>query len=98
MFWSLRNSDPYKALSFDRLHTNHLGLFKDHLWRETKQAVQEMGRSAVGKVEDQSVQTLSDTGTLAYITHKGQTFSSVAQSLPLQSWCYGNNIFRWFNI
>jgi len=52
LFWSLRDSDPYKALSFDRLHTNHLGLFK-HLWDEVKRIAKEMGRSAQAQVDGQ---------------------------------------------
>ena len=31
VFWKLENSDPYRALSFDRLHAFHLGLFEDHI-------------------------------------------------------------------
>jgi hypothetical protein len=52
MFWSFQNSDPYRALSFDRLHSNHLGLFK-HLWGEAKQMLEEMGRKAQSQVDDQ---------------------------------------------
>jgi len=55
VFWSLGNSDPYKALSFDRLHTNNLGMFGDHLWKVMKQIVKAMGRLALGIVEDQYV-------------------------------------------
>ena len=58
VFWALGNSDPYKALSFDRLHTNNLGMFKDHLWMTAKKIVGELGRSALGKVESQYVQTM----------------------------------------
>ena len=32
VFWKVDNSDPYDALSFDRLHTNPGGLFRHHLW------------------------------------------------------------------
>ena len=30
------NTDLYKALSWDRLHAYHLGLFGDHLWPQFK--------------------------------------------------------------
>lgn len=53
MFWGLRNSDPHKAISFDRLHNNNLGMFKDHLWGAAKKEVEAKGRSALGKVENQ---------------------------------------------
>lgn len=36
IFWRFAHSDPYLALSFDRLHTNHLGLFGHHLWKEVQ--------------------------------------------------------------
>ena len=53
MFWSLYDSDPYRALSFDRLHVNNLGVFKDHLWGRLKEMVQEMSRETQGKVDTQ---------------------------------------------
>ena len=53
MFWDLGNSDPYRALSFDRLHTNNLGMFRDHLWGSAKELVEARGRLVMGQVEDQ---------------------------------------------
>ncbi|KAF9780021.1 hypothetical protein BJ322DRAFT_1165130 [Thelephora terrestris] len=53
IFWSLQNSDPHRALSFDRLHANHLGLFKDHLWQEAKRLVAAEGKPALGQVDRQ---------------------------------------------
>lgn len=58
MFWSLQHSDPYRALLFDRLHTNHLGLFKDHLWKQIAELVKAEGKPLLGKVDQQSVYTL----------------------------------------
>jgi hypothetical protein len=52
IFWKLWGSDPYRALSFDRLHTNHLGLFK-HLWEEAKRITKEMGRETQRVVDKQ---------------------------------------------
>ena len=52
VFWNLGNSDPYRALSFDRLHTNNLGMFGDHLWKTIKQIVKVEGRLALGILED----------------------------------------------
>lgn len=53
MFWELANSDPYRALSFDRLHGFHLGLFGDHIWTVFKHKIGEEGRQAIKKVDDQ---------------------------------------------
>ena len=53
VFWGLKNSDPYKALSFDRLHAFHLGLFKDHIWAVFKEKITAAGRPAIKKVDDQ---------------------------------------------
>lgn len=36
IFWKFIHSDPYRALCFDPLHTNPLGLFGDHLWPEVQ--------------------------------------------------------------
>lgn len=43
VFWKLENSDPYRALSFDRLHAFHLGLFEDHIWGVLKGKVKTAG-------------------------------------------------------
>ncbi|KAG2148877.1 hypothetical protein DEU56DRAFT_729847 [Suillus clintonianus] len=32
-FWSLPHSDPYRAISYDKLHADDLGKFGKHLWR-----------------------------------------------------------------
>lgn len=53
MFWELDNSDPYLALSFDRLHASHLGLFEDHIWAVLKAKIEAAGRLAIKKVDDQ---------------------------------------------
>ena len=36
VFWQVENSDPYQALSFDRLHSHHSGLWGDHLFSQIK--------------------------------------------------------------
>ncbi|KAI9428775.1 hypothetical protein H4582DRAFT_2091022 [Lactarius indigo] len=52
VFWLVNNSDPYRALSFDRLHSNNTGLFGHHLWREFKALAQTWG-GAASKVDQQ---------------------------------------------
>ena len=52
MFWTLKNSDPYMALSFDRLHASHLGLFKSHIWSVLKSRIMATGRAEIKKVDD----------------------------------------------
>ncbi|KAF7289198.1 hypothetical protein MIND_01381000 [Mycena indigotica] len=37
VFWKVGLSDPYHALSFDRLHSHHSGLWGDHLFGQLKQ-------------------------------------------------------------
>ncbi|KAI9428665.1 hypothetical protein BJY52DRAFT_1232715, partial [Lactarius psammicola] len=39
VFWLVNNSDPHRALSFDRLHSNNAGLFGHHLWQRFKDLV-----------------------------------------------------------
>ncbi|OSC97911.1 hypothetical protein PYCCODRAFT_1418559 [Trametes coccinea BRFM310] len=44
VFWKIPYCDPYKALSFDRLHAYHGGLFSDHLFAEFQAIVRDLGR------------------------------------------------------
>ncbi|KAH9477174.1 hypothetical protein JR316_0011092 [Psilocybe cubensis] len=41
VFWMMNGSDVYQALSWDRLHAYHGGLFSDHLWVEFKNVIEE---------------------------------------------------------
>ncbi|KAL7278666.1 hypothetical protein ACG7TL_007667 [Trametes sanguinea] len=52
-FLELGHSDPYKALSFDRLHAFHSGLFGHHLWVEFKKHVENISNDAVKLVDVQ---------------------------------------------
>lgn len=42
IFWSLKGTEVYSALSWDRLHAYHNGLFADHLLGELKKIIGEM--------------------------------------------------------
>lgn len=55
VFWEVADSDPHRALSVDRLHVNHGGLFARHLWVEFRRIMGEMPRKARGVVEKQCV-------------------------------------------
>ena len=48
----MANSDPHLALSFDHLHANHGGMF-DHLYTQLKLRIENLGRAAVKKIDDQ---------------------------------------------
>ncbi|KAI9432013.1 hypothetical protein H4582DRAFT_2194400 [Lactarius indigo] len=50
IFWEVCNSDPHRALSFDRLHSNNSGIFGDHLFENLKKFV---GRSDAAKIDRQ---------------------------------------------
>ncbi|KAI9433794.1 hypothetical protein BJY52DRAFT_1131964, partial [Lactarius psammicola] len=52
VFWLVNNSDPHRALSFDRLHSNNAGLFGHHLWQRFKDLVSR-NRDAAAKVDQQ---------------------------------------------
>jgi hypothetical protein len=52
VFWKVANSDPHLALSFDRLHANHGGMF-NHLYTQLKVHVEGLGRAAIKKIDDQ---------------------------------------------
>ncbi|KAI9431873.1 hypothetical protein H4582DRAFT_2113324 [Lactarius indigo] len=55
VFWHVNNSDPYRALSFDRLHANNNGIFGNHLWKRFKGLFEDtiIGRAAATKLEHQ---------------------------------------------
>ncbi|KAJ3019129.1 hypothetical protein NUW54_g162 [Trametes sanguinea] len=52
-FSELGHSDPYKALSFDRLHAFHSGLFGHHLWVKFKKYVENISNEAVKAIDIQ---------------------------------------------
>jgi hypothetical protein len=53
VFWDLRNSDPHRALSFDRLHSNNSGLFGHHLWVQFKVLTTRFGRTQTAQLDAQ---------------------------------------------
>jgi hypothetical protein len=54
-FWAVANSDPYAALSWDRLHAYHGGLFSDHLWSEVLEILGVLGKNMAQLVDNQYV-------------------------------------------
>jgi hypothetical protein len=59
VFWNVENTDPHRALSFDRLHSNNSGLFGHHLWEFFKDIVKDCGRASTAQVDSQYVTFLS---------------------------------------
>jgi hypothetical protein len=55
VFWKFNNSDPYQALSFDRLHTFPGGLFRGHLWKYLQAYVEALGRAAAADINNMYV-------------------------------------------
>ncbi|KIJ09892.1 hypothetical protein PAXINDRAFT_164338 [Paxillus involutus ATCC 200175] len=51
VFWIVLFSDPHKALSFDRLHALHLGLWGKHILGELKKILAFLGQEAEAEVE-----------------------------------------------
>ncbi|KAG0692108.1 hypothetical protein DFH29DRAFT_985943 [Suillus ampliporus] len=52
IFWLVTHSDPHEAISFDRLHALHIGIWK-HLLVELKKILKALGRSAEAMLENQ---------------------------------------------
>ncbi|KII83174.1 hypothetical protein PLICRDRAFT_58549 [Plicaturopsis crispa FD-325 SS-3] len=50
-FWRIPYSDPFRLLSFDRLHFYHSGLFGDHIWPELQKFICDQGRSSKVNVD-----------------------------------------------
>jgi len=53
VFWHLPNSDPHRALSFDRLHSNNSGLFGHHLWEKFRALIKGCGRKQASQIDTQ---------------------------------------------
>jgi hypothetical protein len=53
VFHKAAYSDPHQALSFDRLHFNHGGLFSDHIWAQMECHNESLGRHVIKRVDDQ---------------------------------------------
>ncbi|KAH9161604.1 hypothetical protein EDB89DRAFT_2080510 [Lactarius sanguifluus] len=53
VFWNLSHTDPYRALSFDRLHSNNGGVFGRHLWETFKDLIGRYSRREEAMVDAQ---------------------------------------------
>ncbi|KAJ7241195.1 hypothetical protein B0H12DRAFT_1250508 [Mycena haematopus] len=53
VFWKIAHSDPYHAISFDRLHSHHSGLWGDHLFSVIKLHVEKLGGRHLAKLDQQ---------------------------------------------
>lgn len=49
----MEGTDVYSALSWDRLHAYHGGLFSDHLWSEFKSIVTVLGKPQANMIDKQ---------------------------------------------
>ncbi|KAI0368253.1 hypothetical protein BV20DRAFT_1084963 [Pilatotrama ljubarskyi] len=54
VFWNVPHCNVYRALSWDRLHAYHGGLFSDHLFEEFKQIAEGLGRACKKQINDQA--------------------------------------------
>ncbi|EPT01467.1 hypothetical protein FOMPIDRAFT_1120536, partial [Fomitopsis schrenkii] len=52
VFFRMNNSDPYKAISWDKLHAFSLGLFGAHIWPEIVQLVKDLSREDHSEVDE----------------------------------------------
>ncbi|KAJ7263191.1 hypothetical protein B0H12DRAFT_1209494 [Mycena haematopus] len=53
VFWKVAHSDPYHAISFDRLHSHRSGLWGDHLFSVIKLHVEKLGGRHLAKLDQQ---------------------------------------------
>ncbi|KAG1838070.1 hypothetical protein F4604DRAFT_1998347 [Suillus subluteus] len=51
VFWKIFLADVHRALSVDRLHMNHEGLWEDHLWKDFLFWISNLGREAAVKLD-----------------------------------------------
>ena len=69
VFWKINNSDPYGALSFDRLHTFPGGLFRHHLWERLQTRIKALGREASVVVDEMYVRSLISRYHISLVTY-----------------------------
>lgn len=48
----MRYTDPYRAASFDRLHTHNGGLGGDHILPQIKKHIELLGRQYIKRVDE----------------------------------------------
>ncbi|KAF7353173.1 hypothetical protein MSAN_01504900 [Mycena sanguinolenta] len=53
VFWKVAYSDPHHAISFDRLHSHHSGLWGDHLFPQLKLHLKSLGDRQTAKLDQQ---------------------------------------------
>ncbi|KAF8217280.1 hypothetical protein K438DRAFT_1954122 [Mycena galopus ATCC 62051] len=53
VFWKVAYSDPHHAISFDRLHSHHSGLWGDHLFGQIKLHLLNRGDHQAAKLDQQ---------------------------------------------
>jgi hypothetical protein len=53
VFWKFPHTDIYQAISWDRLHAYHGGLFSDHIWEEVKSVAEELGKNVSKLIDTQ---------------------------------------------
>ncbi|KAF8145268.1 hypothetical protein K438DRAFT_1910860 [Mycena galopus ATCC 62051] len=53
VFWKVAYSDPHQAISFDRLHSHHSGLWGDHLFAQIKLHLTILGPRHSAKLDQQ---------------------------------------------
>ncbi|KAG1856191.1 hypothetical protein C8R48DRAFT_749169 [Suillus tomentosus] len=51
IFWKFFLADVHRALSIDRLHMNHEGLWGDHLWEDLLFWISDLGRDTATKLD-----------------------------------------------
>ncbi|KAH9848281.1 hypothetical protein C2E23DRAFT_739970 [Lenzites betulinus] len=52
VFWKIPRMNAYQAVSWDRLHAYHGGLFSDHLFVQFQEIVKEMGRKTMKTINE----------------------------------------------
>ena len=53
MFFRIKHSDPYRAVSWDKLHAYAIGLFGDHLWEDILKLVDLLDREDIAAIDKQ---------------------------------------------
>jgi len=66
VFWKHPYCDVHRALSFERMHAHHAGLWGKHLWKEVQFWIAELGREAAVRMDTKFVSSDAHTKCLLF--------------------------------
>ncbi|KAH6902842.1 hypothetical protein BKA70DRAFT_1111973 [Coprinopsis sp. MPI-PUGE-AT-0042] len=96
LFWEHRFWEVYKALTWDRLHAFHLGLFRDHLLKEFVRLLKTFSSELVDRINKQLIASPRWSGLKTFSTlHALGEFSDARTFEDLSKVCLIHSRRKW---